>query len=557
MKKLFIYALLLVTGFAFYSCDDRFDNPVTQQQDPSNPAATWTYEVGIKFQQFNNWYADVDGENYTYKAPSTVFVYNKAGEKLGELKALEEFDYDNFNWDSYYKFSGTLKGAIGEELTISTLDGFDYYSKQDGTLKSIIENCILETAEVPIIITNSTKGTIGTQSIQLNCAISTFKAYFDGNYSDKSDKEFTLSADSLAYIPTDENGVRSFSIKFAEAVEDPTDWNKGFFFTFATEAKKQAEYTFEIDSENGYKSISTWSGTYNGRNDIWGTWSIWFSSIKELDLTKYTTFLKDVKEQLEPYYLNISTIQRAKFEPLIYQSSKDTVNVILNIQGKATFKNLLIGKNGYLNFGGYWDTYESDDPEYQENNYLPVVTLEGDNVVKTNQWQALNIYAEAVLKGEGTLTLTSKSNAIHISSNWWREKYNNEQGWYFSESMPAKLTLTENVKLISNTRVFIGQTWNYNTQEYMPCTLDVASGTLEAKGGENDCAINLYGGKLTLSDKAEGIKATTGQTGTTPLFIRDDMTGEEVALKDIVGEANVDNFTDKKLEGVRTITPKK
>ena len=322
MKKLFIYALLLVTGFAFYSCDDRFDNPVTQQQDPSNPAATWTYEVGIKFQQFNNWYADVDGENYTYKAPSTVFVYNKAGEKLGELKALEEFDYDNFNWDSYYKFSGTLKGAIGEELTISTLDGFDYYSKQDGTLKSIIENCILETAEVPIIITNSTKGTIGTQSVQLNCAISTYKAYFDGNYSDKTDKGFTLSADSLAYIPADENGVRSFSINFAEAVEDPSDWNKGFFFTFATEAKEEAEYTFEIDSENGYKSISTWSGTYNGRNDIWGTWSIWFSSIKELDLTKYTTFLKDVKEQLEPYYINLSTVQRAKFEPLIYQTSK-------------------------------------------------------------------------------------------------------------------------------------------------------------------------------------------------------------------------------------------
>lgn len=556
MKKLFIYALLLVTGFAFYSCDDRFDNPVTQQQDPSNPAATWTYEVGIKFQQFNNWYADVDGENYTYKAPSTVFVYNKAGEKLGELKALEEFDYDNFNWDSYYKFSGTLKGAIGEELTISTLDGFDYYSKQDGTLKSIIENCILETAEVPIIITNSTKGTIGTQSVQLNCAISTFKARFRGNYSDKSDKIFTFSADSLAYIPTNENGTRSFSVKFAEAIEDPTSSN-GFFFTFASEAKENAEFIYEIDSENGYKSICTWNGTYNGRNNIWGTYNLWFDTVKELDLTKYTKFLKDVKEWEEPYNINVSTIQRAKYEPLIYQSSKDTVNVQLYIQGKATIKNLLIGKEGSLSLSGYWDTYENNDPEYQENNYLPVVTLEGDNVVKTNQWQALNIYAEAVLKGEGTLTLTSKSNAIHISSNWWREKHNNEQGWYFSEIMPAKLTLTENVKLISNTRVFIGQTWNYNTQKYMPCTLDVASGTLEAKGGENDCAINLYGGKLTLSDKAEGIKATTGQTGTTPLFIRDDMTGEEVALKDIVGEANVDNFTDKKLEGVRTITPKK
>ena len=35
MKKLLFWAVLLMTGFAFYSCDERFDNPVTQQQDPS------------------------------------------------------------------------------------------------------------------------------------------------------------------------------------------------------------------------------------------------------------------------------------------------------------------------------------------------------------------------------------------------------------------------------------------------------------------------------------------------------------------------------------------
>ena len=60
MKKLFIYALLLVTGFAFYSCDDRFDNPVTQQQDASNPYSTWTYEVKIDFADVNISYWDED-----------------------------------------------------------------------------------------------------------------------------------------------------------------------------------------------------------------------------------------------------------------------------------------------------------------------------------------------------------------------------------------------------------------------------------------------------------------------------------------------------------------
>ena len=161
------------------------------------------------------------------------------------------------------------------------------------------------------------------------------------------------------------------------------------------------------------------------------------------------------------------------------------------------------------------------------------------------------------MKGEGTLTLTSKANSISISSSWWREKNNNEQGWYFSERMPAKLTLKDNVKLVTNSRIHIGEFWNGNTQEYTPCELEVASGALEAKGAEGDIAISISGGKLTLSDKAEGIKATTGQTGANPLFIQDYKTGKEVALKDIVGEGNVDNFTDKKLEGVRTITPKK
>lgn len=79
IKKLFLWSVLLMTGFAFYSCDDVIDNPATGKQDPSNPNATWTYEVGIKFAEFNSWYADVDGESVdAWKAPSTVYVYNKS-----------------------------------------------------------------------------------------------------------------------------------------------------------------------------------------------------------------------------------------------------------------------------------------------------------------------------------------------------------------------------------------------------------------------------------------------------------------------------------------------
>ena len=55
IKKLFLWSVLLMTGFAFYSCDDVIDNPATGKQDPSNPNATWTYEVGIKFVDFKFW----------------------------------------------------------------------------------------------------------------------------------------------------------------------------------------------------------------------------------------------------------------------------------------------------------------------------------------------------------------------------------------------------------------------------------------------------------------------------------------------------------------------
>jgi hypothetical protein len=52
IKKLFLWSVLLMTGFAFYSCDDVIDNPAGGKQDPSNPNSSWTYEVSIKFADF-------------------------------------------------------------------------------------------------------------------------------------------------------------------------------------------------------------------------------------------------------------------------------------------------------------------------------------------------------------------------------------------------------------------------------------------------------------------------------------------------------------------------
>lgn len=553
MKKLLFWAVLLMTGFAFYSCDERFDNPVAERQDSSSPNATWSYEVGLKFQNFwlnhpdlnwNNWGTwDVDGEEVTYKAPSTVYVYNKAGDFLGELTATEEFDYDAFNWDKYYKFAGTLKGAIGDELVISTLKDFDYYSKQDGTLKSIAENCYLQVAEVPIIVANNAAKTIGTQNAELKSAILAIFGRFSG-ISDDSDRSITLTSDSLAYIPENEEGVKTFTINLAEAVKPQSE---GLFWAFAPGAKEEATYTWELNSENGYKGINIWKGYYSPSNSLNYIWNLYFTPI-ELDLTKYTKYLKDIKEQEAPYYITIQTDNNDKIEPIIYQSSKDTVEVQMRIYGKATIKDLVIGKKGYLRLQGYKSKYGNPTVEY---NYLPVITVIGENSITSTASYSFASYSEATLKGDGTLKVEAKNNGINISGSYYEETADDNWNWTYTYK-PAKLIVTENVKLISNSRVSINSTWI--DDKYVANELVLKGGSLEAKGQEYNYAIALWGGKLNISE-GTSVKATTGMTGDGAICIYDSETSAEATIESLVADKT--KFTDETKDGVRTITPKK
>lgn len=553
MKKLLFWAVLLMTGFAFYSCDERFDNPVAERQDSSSPNATWSYEVGLKFQNFslnhpdlnwNNWGTwDVDGEEVTYKAPSTVYVYNKAGDFLGELTATEEFDYDAFNWDKYYKFAGTLKGAIGDELVISTLKDFDYYSKQDGTLKSIAENCYLQVAEVPIIVANNAAKTIGTQNAELKSAILALFGRFNG-MCDDTDRSITLTSDSLAYIPENEEGVKTFTINLADAVKPESE---GLFWAFAPGAKEEATYTWELNSENGYKGINTWKGYYGPSSGLGYIWNLNFTPI-ELDLTKYTKYLKDIKEQEAPYYITIQTDNNDKIEPIIYQSSKDTVEVQMRIYGKATIKDLVIGKKGYLRLQGYKSKYGNPTVEY---NYLPVITVIGENSITSTASYSFASYSEATLKGDGTLKVEAKNNGINISGSYYEETADDNWNWTYTYK-PAKLIVTDNVKLISNSRVSINSTWI--DDKYVANELVLKGGSLEAKGQEYNYAIALWGGKLNISE-GTSVKATTGMTGDGAICIYDSETSAEATIESLVADKT--KFTDETKDGVRTITPKK
>ena len=545
MKKLFLWSVLLMTGFAFYSCDDVIDNPAGGKQDPSNPNATWTYEVSIKFVDFSFWHndanwnwvnTDIDGEEVTYKAPSTVYVHNKAGEFLGELKAVEEFDYKNFKFDSYYKFAGTLTGAIGEELVISTLKDFDYYSKQDGTLKTLAENCMLATAEVPIIVTDNNRKKIATQNVKLESAILPIFARFYSNYTDDTDRSFTLTADSLIATP-------SFEVKFAEAVKPQTE---GFFFAFAPSAKESAKYNFEFNSEEkGIKGINVWESAYKGLTSVQSVWGLNFN-LKEIDLSKYTKYLKDVKEQEAPYYISTTADQNAAFEPLIYQSSKDTVEVRLTIYGKATIKDLVFGKSSYVYLRGNKAVYEAYNPVGGYNE-LPVITVLGENSITSTYYTGIYVYSEATLKGDGTLKTESNYNGISISNSYWDEIADKNWNWT-SLKKPAKLIVTENVKLISNSQVAINSVWI--DSEPFANELVLKGGSLEAKGKEGQFAIALWGGKLNIGE-GTSVKATTGMTGDGAICIYDQATNAEATIESLVADKT--KFTDETKDGVRTI----
>ena len=554
MKKLFIYALLVMTGFAFYSCDERFDNPVTEQQDASSPYATWTYEVGIQFQEFytshpdlnwNNWGNwDIDGEDVFYKAPTTVYVYNKAGEFLGEMNATEEFDYDNFDWSKYYKFAGTLTGAIGEELVISTLKDFDYYSKQDGTLKSLVENCILEIAEVPIIIANNTTKKIGTQNAQFKSAILAMFGRFDG-FCEDADKSLTLTSDSVAYVPANEEGVRSFTIKLADAVKPKSE---GLFWAFAPGAKEEATYTWELNSDNGYKSINIWKGKYGPNESL--NYIYWLNfQLKEIDLTKYFAFLKEENpDQEDPFWVGINSEKNSVFEPFITQSGKEAVDIILNIQGKATIQDINI--KGALELNGYkrkW--YE------EEYDYLPVLTVKGSNVVENKNYAGICINATATIQGDGTITSTGDDHGLVVNSSWNTETQD-DNGWS-TKGEASVLTIAGDVKIIANglnmAAVYVGKTGAWSYPPYsgydVTCVLNLNGGTLEAIAKDDNQPAVLVDGTLNIGSGATMLKGTAGKDS--ELVIVDGSTWTEFAKFDET------KFTDTTKDGVRTITPKK
>ena len=140
MKKLLMWSALLMTGFAFYSCDDVIDNPA------QNDSTVWNCTVNVTFANFDfNGMGDPEsGEPYAFEAPKKLYVFNEQLEPLGTIATNTPPSAG-----ATAKYSGNLCGVIGDNLILTTKTGTDY-AKQDGTIKSVVENGIVQTAKVGI-----------------------------------------------------------------------------------------------------------------------------------------------------------------------------------------------------------------------------------------------------------------------------------------------------------------------------------------------------------------------------------------------------------------------
>lgn len=402
MKKLFIYALLLVTGFAFYSCDERFDNPVTQQQDPSNPNATWTYEVSVKFSWFNTY--NYDEKTYKFEAPNTLYVYNQKLQALGTITCDEEIDQDNYTADSY-KFAGSLKGAIGDTLFVSTADLDWLADKQDGTLENVYKNGIMQSAIVPIIVANETTGKIGTQSITLENKTAVLGCYMY-LYGTGKETAVTVSSDNLC-LPNEE-----VNVTFAKDVKP----NEVFWVALPLTETKNATYKFKSTTEKGVE-------IFGGLNN-YGLWTGGVSTMYGLQMLPKVIDLKEVVDEYNYNGLDINidgaTITQSGEDPLpfwLYIYSKDVTIKGINFE------------NGSL--------YVYPPSKATE----AVLNVEGENTIKSdNNWAGMYIYRAVRLKGSGTLAVTGNSCGIEI--------YGNNSVWIDDNNsvrVPGSLTIEDGV----------------------------------------------------------------------------------------------------------------
>lgn len=459
MKKLFLWAALAMTGFAFYSCDDVVDNPA---QDSSSK---WNYSVSVTFADFDfGGLTDAENNPYAYEAPKTLYVFNEDMQAMGTIST----DVAPAAGGTA-TYSGTLTGSIGNNLIITTKTGADF-SKQDGTIESIIENAIVQTDTVAIKIYNAISEKISTASAKLknNIAIAHL-----ATWSLVGGDEITITAsdtdESLVFTLSEEEfdglSASNFYVAIPASTNNDTQYtitsNKADGYTVGTTIDPE-NYTFTLGKvnnadiygnaywpafENMGVDLTIWDAKWRadgntGIHTLWG----WINPDKSFVITQ------SGEETLDSVNVSIqgnqdadvaATINNIRLGKDCYFGIYNGANVALTLVGENEFGILTLNtpftKQGdgtwkfeQLNIGGsmYWDgtqnvvayaaEYTIDEDlnlkHLSSSNGAKLTIADGKKVSVINEeGTAVSVYRATLNLGKGaTLEAESKAKQTRV-----------------------------------------------------------------------------------------------------------------------------------------------
>jgi hypothetical protein len=391
MKKLLLWSALLMTGFAFYSCDDVIDNPA------QGDSTVWKCTTNVTFADFDfKGLTDPEsGEKYAYEAPKTLYVFNEQLEPLGTITTTTPPSAGATG-----KYSGNLCGVISDNLILTTKIGTDY-SKQDGTIKSVVENGIVQVAKVGVRLYSNYNHELVTYDANMENEVAI--AHIEMGWL-KADDEITITSENIA------SEDKSLTIKIGEDVN-----TSDLFVAIPTETSKGFDYSLSANKANGevagakMEDLTLEKGKINTLNKE--TMEPYHVGQKVLgvDLTKYDAYMRSSKDPNDAWYMNninnggIPSYWYGEgddYSFIVTQSGEatlDSLNVIFsgNIDKKATLtiSNVRLGKDCYFEV---------------QNGATFDITLIGEN-----KFGMLNLNSPFAKKGTGTWEF----NELNIGGN--------------------------------------------------------------------------------------------------------------------------------------------
>lgn len=485
-QKLFFIATLILSSFAFVSCDEVIDNPAINSEASSQQ---WNYEVSVKFADFD--FTGVPGGPYAYKAPQKLYVYNEAGTELGTLTTADEMD----DLTKFYKFAGTLEGTFGENLIIATANAEDF-AKQDGTLATIIDNSlILQTAIVPVRNYSTAGSVVFTANATLENKVGLIRLSLGGNAA-STDKKVTFSAEDL-FIPGATE--KEFTITLAETVNPKTT----FYVVAGTEATDPIDVNIAVDAaERGVQLNAKVENISiaNGVSTPFGPVPMKYASV---DLTAFWAAYKEANPTATSATLNPSD------GTIITQTSSENVPVrIYNYSAKElTLKNV--------------------NAEYLYINVAKSckVTLEGKNTINYETgWAGTRIENSIVtFTGSGSFDTTGKNYGAAINGSYIdAESVTQYSTLIIDKEIKINASATQNrgIYVLSNAILEVKDDatltatgpdggFEFSTNS----TFDIGKATIEATGtGDNSIGIQTNSGTITVGEGAI-ITAKAGKNG--------------------------------------------